>query len=138
MAGFEINTNPSRRDLLWFGLLLPVFFAIVGVLVWRRTGSLTSATVLWAVGGTDSALFGLWPASRRRIYVGWMHAVYPIGWTVSHLLLGVVYFVVITPIGLALRILRRDPLERPFDRAATSYWVRHNPAGRIERYLRQF
>ena len=138
MAGFEINTNPSRRDLLWFGLLLPVFFAIVGVLVWRRTGSLTSATVLWAVGGTVSALFGLWPASRRRIYVGWMHAVCPIGWTVSHLLLGVVYFVVITPIGLALRMLRRDPLERPFDRAAASYWVRHNPAGRIERYLRQF
>ena len=138
MAVIEINANPSRRDLLWFGLLLPVFFAIVGVLVWRRTGSLTAGTILWAVGGTVSTLFALWPASRRRIYVGWMYAVYPIGWTVSHLLLGVVYFVVITPIGLALRFLRRDPLERRFDGGATTYWVRHNPAGRIERYLRQF
>ena len=138
MAVIEINKNPSRRDLLWFGLLLPVFCAIVGVLVWRRTGSLTSATALWAVGGTVSVLFALWPASRRRIYVGWMHAVYPIGWTVSRLLLGVVYFVVITPIGVALRILGRDLLERPFDRAAATYWVRHNPAGRTERYLRQF
>ncbi|MCH7748918.1 MAG: hypothetical protein IH939_12575 [Acidobacteria bacterium] len=138
MAVIEINRNPSRRDLLWFGLLLPVFFALVGVLVWRRTGALTSAAALWAVGGTLSALFALWPASRRRIYVGWMYAVYPIGWAVSHLLLGVVYFVVITPIGLALRLLRRDPLERRFDRAAPTYWVRHNPAGRIERYLRQF
>ncbi len=138
MAVIEINRNPSRRDLLWFGLLLPIFFALVGVLVWRRTGSLTSATALWVAGGTISGLFALWPASRRRIYVGWMLAVYPIGWTVSHLLLGVVYFVVITPIGLTLRILGHDPLERRFDRTAATYWVPHNQAGRITRYLRQF
>ena len=138
MAVIEINRNPSRRDLLWFGLLLPVFFAIVGAVVWRRTGALTPATAVWAAGGTVSALFALWPASRRRIYVGWMYAVYPIGWTVSHLLLGVVYFVVITPVGLALRVLRRDPLERRRDRAAATYWVRHNPADSIKRYLRQF
>lgn len=138
MAVIAINTNPSRRDLLWFGVLLPIFFAFIGVLVWRRTGSLTPATTLWVVGGTVSTLFALWPASRRRIYVGWMYAVYPIGWTVSHLLLGVVYFGVITPLGLAMRVLRRDPLERRFDRAASSYWEAHDPAGRIKRYLRQF
>ena len=138
MAVIEINTHPSRRDLLWFGLLLPVFFGIVGALVWQRTGALAAGTAVWTVGGTVSTLFAFWPASRRRIYVGWMYVVYPIGWTVSHLLLGVVYFVVITPIGLALRLLRRDPLERSFDHGATTYWVRHNPAGRIERYLRQF
>ena len=138
MAVIEINTDPSRRDLRWFGLLLPVFFAIAGVVVWRRTGSLTSGTILWAGGGIVSALFALWPASRRRIYVGWMYAVYPIGWTVSHLLLGVVYFLVITPIGLTLRMLGHDPLERSFDRTASTYWVRHNPAQRIGRYLRQF
>ena len=38
----------------------------------------------------------------------------------------------------AIKALRRDPLERRFDRGAPTYWVRHNPAGRIERYLRQF
>jgi hypothetical protein len=138
MAVIDINTNPSRRDLLWFGLLLPVFFAIVGLLAWRRTGAPITAMPLWAIGGTVSALFALWPASRRRIYVGWMYAVYPIGWTVSHLLLGVVYFVVITPVGIALRVLRHDPLERRLDRAALTYWVRHNPASRVGRYLRQF
>ena len=138
MAAITINTSPSQRDLRWFGLLLPVFFAIAGALVWRRTESLSSAVALWALGGTVSALFAFWPASRRRIYVGWMYAVYPIGWTVSHLLLGIVYFVVITPIGIVVRVLLRDPLERHFDRAASTYWVRHNPERRIERYLRQY
>ena len=85
-----------------------------------------------------SGLFALWPASRKRIYVGWMFAVFPIGWVVSHLLLGVVYFLVLTPIGLTLRALGRDPLERRFDQSASSYWVRHDPATQVKRYLRQF
>ncbi len=138
MAVIEINRTPTRRDLLVFGLLLPTFFAIIGLLVWRRTAALTPATALWAVGGTLSAIYAVWPASRRTIYVGWMTAVYPIGWTVSHLLLGIVYFVVITPIGLTMRVLGRDPMARRFDRSASSYWVPRDPAGRVNRYLRQF
>ena len=35
MAVLDINTNPTRRDLRWFGLLLPLFVAIVGAVVWR-------------------------------------------------------------------------------------------------------
>jgi ABC-type uncharacterized transport system permease subunit len=138
MAVIEINRNPSRRDLLVFGLLLPTFFAGIGLLVWRRTGALTPAAALWAVGGTLSAIFALWPASRRVIYIGWMTAVYPIGWTVSHLLLGIVYFLVMTPIGLTMRVLGRDPMARRFDRSASSYWVHRDTADRVNRYLRQF
>ena len=138
MGIIDIDRSPSRRGLLWFGLLLPVFFAAMGVLVWRRTGTVRSATALWAVGGTVSALFAFWPASRRRIYVGWMYAVYPIGWAVSHLLLGIVYFGVVTPIGFVLRLLRHDPLKRQFDRTTSTYWVRRSPGRGVERYLRQF
>ncbi len=138
MAVLEINKDPSRRDLRWFGLLLPLFVAVVGALVWRRTGSLTPATATWVIGGTLCAVFALWPASRRPLYVGWMYAVYPIGWTVSHVLLGIVYFLVLTPIGLLMRMLGRDPMERRIDRTASSYWVRHDQSDRVDRYLRQF
>ena len=138
MTVVELTTNPSPRDLRWFGRLLPVFVAVFGGVVWWRTESPTLGAAIWAVGGALSAGFALWPASRRRIYVAWMYAVYPIGWTVSHLLLGVIYFAVMTPIGLALRLCRRDPLERRFDRNAATYWVRHDPPSGVMRYLRQF
>lgn len=138
MAVLDINTNPTRRDLRWFGRLLPVFVAVVGVVVWRRTGSLTSATSLWVAGGLLSAVFAAWPASRRRIFVGWMYAVFPIGWVVSHVLLGAIYFLVITPIGFAVRLLRGDPLDRAFDRSAPTYWTTHTPPDRVNRYFRQF
>ena len=138
MAVLDINTNPTRRDLRWFGLLLPVFVAIVGAVVWRRTGSLTPAAVVWGAGALLSTVFAAWPASRPLIYVGWMYAVFPIGWALSHLLLGAVYFLVITPIGIALRVLRGDPLDRDFKRDAPSYWSAHTPPTRADRYLRQF
>ncbi len=138
MAVLEINTNPTRRDLWWFGLLLPLFVAVVGSVVWRRTGSLTPATLLWSAGGLLSGVFACWPASRRRIYVAWMYAVFPIGWVLSHLLLGGIYFLVITPIGISLRVLRGDPLDRGFRREASSYWTAHTPPAGVDRYLRQF
>ncbi len=138
MAVLDINTNPTHRDLRWFGLLLPLFFAVIGTLAWRRTGSLTPATMLWGAGGLVTGVFAGWPASRRRIYVGWMYAVFPIGWVLSHLLLGVIYFLVITPIGIAVRVFRGDPLDRAFKRDAPSYWTAHTPASRVDRYLRQF
>lgn len=138
MAVLDINTNPTARDLRWFGLLLPVFVAIVGFVAWRRADSWTPAAALWAGGGLLSAVFAAWPASRRPIYVGWMYAVFPIGWVLSHLLLGAIYFLVITPIGLAVRTLRGDPLHRAFRREASTYWTRRTPPSRVDRYLRQF
>jgi len=138
MAVLDINTNPTTRDLRWFGLLLPVFVAIVGLVAWRRTDSWTLAAALWGGGGLLAAVFAAWPASRRRIYVGWTYAVFPIGWMLSHLLLGAIYFLVITPIGIGVRVLRGDPLDRAFRRDAPTYWTRHVPPNRLDRYLRQF
>ena len=62
------------------------------------------------------------PRGRRMsLMVGWTAAVFPIGWVMSYVLLGGVYFLVLTPIGLAMRICGRDPMQRKFDRQAKTY-----------------
>ena len=58
-----------------------------------------------------------------------MYAAYPIGWVVGHVMIGVVFFTVVTPIGLLMRALGRDPLQRKFDASRTSYWEKR-PAAR--------
>ena len=117
MSHFRVNRNPSLRDLRWFGLLLPVFVARVG------------AIARWQ--------FEV-PPLRRHILVGWMYAALPIGWTVSHLVMGVVYFAVVTPIGLLSRLVRGDTLHRRPDRNARSYWIERPHRSGSRRYLRQF
>ena len=42
---------------------------------------------------------------------------------VSPVVLGVMFFVVVTPMGLVMRALGKDPLRLRFDREARSYWI---------------
>jgi len=133
----EINHNPSRRDLLIFAALLPVLFAVLGALRWHA-GSLAVAKALWIGGAALSMVVFVLPGFRRALYVGWMYAVYPVGWTASHLLLGVVYFVVATPVALLLRAMGRDPMRRSFDAAAPTYWTPRESSRDPSRYFRQF
>ena len=74
---------------------------------------------------------------RLPMYLGWMHLVFPIGWVLSHLLFGAIYFLILTPIGLSMRLIRRDPLRRHRPSSAVSYWLAR-PAADSDRYFRQF
>jgi len=134
----KINRQPSAKDLFWFGLLLPLFVAILGAILRWQWGLPTAAWVVWIVGGVLAALFALVPPLRRPLYVGWMLAVFPIGWLVSHVVLGVVFYIVLTPIGLLMRLVGRDPLHRRFDRQARSYWIERHKEIDSSRYFRQF
>jgi hypothetical protein len=136
MAVIDINKNPSARELRWFGIMLAVFLAIVGYLFWRAE-SARVATIIWGVGAALTLVYAAVKPARRFVYLGWIYAAYPIGWTVSHLLLGAIYYLVVTPIGLLLRMTGRDPLERAFDRSAPTYWTPHNPGSDVSRYFKQ-
>jgi hypothetical protein len=136
MAVVEINHHPSRRDLWVFGLGLPAIAGVIGFARYRR-GNETSAEVLWAAGATLLVAFLAVPPARRYLYIGWMYAIFPIAFTVSHLVLGVLYFGVLTPVAFLMRLAGRDPLQRRLDRAAASYWVPHEPVRDPERYFRQ-
>lgn len=134
----ELNRNPSRSDLKWFGLLLLAFFGLLAAMALWRFGAPQSARLLLAIGAALSAVYYAVPPLRRWIFLAWMFAAFPIGWTISHVLLLVVYFGVITPVGFVLRAMGKDPLERAFDRDAASYWIARPNAGDPRRYFRQF
>ena len=132
----DINWNPSARELRQFaGIWLPAFAAITGTLAYR-SGSVRLAGVIWGLAALI-ALAGVFrPRSVKGIFVGWMLAAYPIGWTVSHIVLGIVYFVLFTVVGLIMRALRYDPMERSANRA--SYWRQRPDRSEAATYFRQF
>ncbi len=137
MAMIDINWHPSRRELRQFaGLWLGVFGLIGG---WKLYGSGGVAGWPWVGAAVALGAPGLvWPALLRPVYVAWMALAFPIGWTVSHLLLAVIYFGVVTPIGLILRATGTDPMQRRFEPDAATYWVEHRTGDDKSRYFRQF
>jgi len=138
MALIELRINPTARDLKWFGVILLAFFGVVGVLVWRATGSLAWPRLIWGAAAMLSLAYYLVKPLRRPVYVGWSYVTYPIGWIVSHVLLAAVFFILFTAVALLMRLFGYDPLSRTFDRSATTYWVRREDQRDVSSYFRQY
>ena len=137
MALIELKTNPTARDLKWFGLILLAFFGVVGGIVWLRSGSLAIPRIIWGAGVVRAAIYYAIPPARKPMFVGWSYLTYPIGFVVSHVLLAVLFFGVFTTVGLVMRLFGYDPMRKTFDRSATTYWVRHEESADVSRYFRQ-
>ncbi len=138
MALIALNKNPSRRELFIFGALFALFFGLIGGLIWWRFQAPTVAYVLWSVAAFITILFYAVRPIRKPSYLAWIHFGFPIGWVISHVAMALIYYLVFTPIGLIMRLVGRDPMERRFERQAASYWVEHGPAADPGRYFRQF
>jgi hypothetical protein len=139
MALVEINRDPTPRQIRQFALFwLPAFCLLLGGLAVYRYAWWPAAWTLAGIGAL-SVVFGVFrPTVMRMVFIGWMWAAFPIGWLVSHLLLGAIFFLVLTPIGLIVRAVGRDPLERKLDRAARTYWIARPGEADPASYFRQF
>jgi hypothetical protein len=139
MALIEINRDPTARQVRQFSLFwLSGFLLVLAGLAVARYGSPAAAVALVIGAGTSIVLGLIRPDWMRRVFVAWMCAAFPIGWAISHLLLVVIYYLVITPIGLAMRATGYDPLARRIDRQATTYWTPRKPPTDPASYFRQF
>ncbi len=137
MALLDVNWKPSQRELKKFAMLWIGFFGLIGVYVLWRHESLRAAVMLWIVAAAGSAGV-VRPSVFRPVYLVWMTLALPIGWTVSHLLLVIVYYVVLTPIGLLMKLVGYDPLQRRLDRSAKSYWITHESPADTAQYFKQY
>lgn len=134
-----INKDPSRRQLRQFaGLVFPLFCGLVGLIAFYRFGAPRVAYGLWGFGVVAGALGLIWLPVARWLYLGLIYATYPIGFVVSHVMLLILYYLVLTPIGLVLRLLGKDPLGKRPDPGASTYWQPHDQVTDVERYFRQF
>jgi hypothetical protein len=138
MQWSEITAPPTRRTLRQFAGLWTLFFG--GLALWQGFGrdrpELAIGLGILAVAG--GALGLARPQALRWIYTGWMIAVFPIGWVVSHVVLAVMFFGVITPIALLFRLRGRDALRRKRDLQAASYWQPKPAASDVRSYFKQY
>jgi hypothetical protein len=132
----DVNWNPSRRELRQFaGIWVPAFAAFAGTVIYR-SGRINTAIVIWAIAALIAAVGLAAPQRVKPLFVGWMAAAYPIGWTVSHVILAVIYFGLVTFVGLLMRVFRYDPLNRAAGRG--SEWRPRNQPPSAATYFRQF
>ena len=143
----ELNLNPDRETLRRFGFIALGGFGLVALLAWKEwlifAFGLGSARpfVAGAFGGLAvlaTLLSLVAPSANRFLYVGLALLSYPIGFVVSYLIMGTLFFGLIAPLGIFFRLIGRDSMHRRYQPEATSYWVEPRPNRGAESYFRQF
>lgn len=135
---FGDRHEPTAQELRYFGLMLAAFLGLVGALAQWRWRAPVTAWLLGSLALVVAVTYYALPPLRRPLLIAWWAALRPVQRTVSYLALAIVYFLVFTPVGLILRVVGRDPLERGFKPEVGSYFVRRRTARDPARYFRQF
>jgi hypothetical protein len=143
----EIDFNPDTKTLRQFGVIAFVGFGALSALAYYEKlvfafglgdARLAVAASLAALGLLALVLGLVAPRANRLLYVGLSLLAFPIGFVLSYVIMGALYFLIIGPIAVALRLAGRDPMRRARDPQAASYWTPARPARDKESYFHQY
>jgi hypothetical protein len=110
-----------------FGLVFAGFFAIVTALSLWRSGA------WWPYAAPLSAIFAVLALVRPALLAPlnrlWTKFGLLLSKVMNPLILGLLFYTTVVPIGLLMRAFGKDPLRLKFDRAASTYWIAREPPG---------
>jgi len=89
----------------------------------------------WAIAAPLWLLALIHPSWLRGIYRGWMRFGLLASRVMTPLLLGIVFFVMISPMAMVRRLMGKDPMQRALDPDQDSYRVQStkSPSEKLER-----
>jgi len=120
----EVVKVSSERS---FGLIFAGFFALLGAL------SLYSGAERWHYWFPLAGVFAVLAYAAPRLLAPlnrlWAKVGLLLHMVISPVILGILFYVCVTPIGVLMRISGRDPLRRKFEPAAKTYWITREPPG---------
>lgn len=106
-----INLTPTKKELRQFGLLMGLMISLVFGLAFPWLFDYDFP--LWPAIVTG----GLWlvalifPMGLKWIYVSWMKFAFVLGWINTRIILGLMFYAILTPIGLLMRLLDKKPIK---------------------------
>jgi hypothetical protein len=113
---------PSRKQLRSFGLIVAIGFLVIGTwpLIFRQESPRQWALAITVIFGIGALLA---PMALRQPFRVWMRLGLFLGWINSKVILGALYYFMLTPTKLIMMVVGYDPMNRSFDRKMESYRV---------------
>ena len=131
------NIKSGKKELRQFGITIGVVLGCLGAwFLWQgKDGSypLIITAVLFCAFGF------ILPLLLKPLHKLWMTLAVLLGWLMTRIILMILFYLVITPIGLMARLWGKDFLNEKLDAKAPSYWiVRKTTPFERKNYERQF
>ena len=116
------NIKTGKKDLRNFGLILALLLSLIAsFLLWRGRDN---AEILFIISVLFLLSSLIMPKILIPIYKPWMFIALSIGWLMTRIIMIVLFYAVVTPIGVIIRSVKKDFLNLEFNNDIDSYWVR--------------
>lgn len=103
-----------------FGITMAIAFAVIFCIIFFKARQAN----YWflSISALFFALAAVLPTALKPAYIAWMRLAALLGWVNSRLILLVIFYLAMLPIGLVMRLFGKDPLERKIDKNIDSCW----------------
>jgi hypothetical protein len=125
------NLDISTKSLRKFGLSVGAVFCLLAFWMFLKNHFPLVLTIFGIVGMLLMVMGLIFPKALKEIYKVWMGMAFAIGWVVSRILLAILFFLVITPIGFIAHLFRNEFMDIKMNRVRDTYWVRRNKNKKI-------
>lgn len=137
MSLLRLNTRPSRRQLIQFGIAWLVFFLLAALFTaWR--GAPVSPWWILALALIPPLIGWIFPGFQHFLFITLAVVTFPIGFVVSHLILAAIYYLVLTPTGIILRFVKPGFFPKRPEPALPTYWQSRTGARKPGDYLKPY
>lgn len=126
----------SSRALRRFGFTVGSVLLLLGCFLWWRQRS--AGWPLISIGTVLVMAAALAPRTLKWVHGAWMILALALGWVMTRVLLTIVFYLVVTPVGLLQRLFGKRVIEVAIKADATSYWQARMPSPAPEDYEKQF
>jgi Saxitoxin biosynthesis operon protein SxtJ len=120
----------ETKELRNFGLIVGGVFTVIGL--WPLVVRGDSPRI-WAasIGGALIGLGVVYPASLKQVHRVWMKIGHVLGFINTRIILGIIFYGLITPMGVVRRMFGKDSMHRALVPDANTYRVVRPPRPRF-------
>ena len=131
--------DKEKRDLLVFGYGLSIILIFIAWRLMKHHGPITANFLLLLVSAFILVLTIFRLPALKTFYKYWMKVAHFIGNVITGIILSILFYFVFTPVGIVIRILRKDLLDKKLQPEQDSYWIkRKQEEFHKEHFRRQF
>lgn len=127
----------DKKTLRKFGITMGIALFIIALLLFFRHKhspvAVLSISAVWFICAFIA------PGILKPLYIGWMKFAFILSWINTRVILFIIFYLIFTPVGVAMRLFGADLLKRKTDKNRDSYWQKavKKPFDRVS-YEKQF
>jgi Saxitoxin biosynthesis operon protein SxtJ len=121
-----MHDDIAPSQLRSFGLIVGAIFAMIGLwpVIWRGQELRLWALVMAGILMVPALVF---PRSLKGFYRVWMALGAALGWINTRIILSLLFYALVTPMGLIMRLRGKDPMQRSWEPNAETYRIVRQP-----------